>query len=171
MTGTHFGLFAFMEFIKYEFKRKQNPSGIYKVIFDDKHFYIGSSIKLKSRMSAWRARLFNTKFLKSKNISLILPSTSVVKFEIVEIINCNESLLREKETILISDNWDNPLFLNRCPDSNSPKNMRPYIGYTRPIKKVKPKSDYIPLSKPVALFNNDGNLIKVFHQKHNSVSI
>ena len=61
--------FYFMEFILPTLKRNEHPSGIYKLVFDDLYFYIGSSTKLKNRATTWRVLLNGKTRIKNKNIN------------------------------------------------------------------------------------------------------
>lgn len=155
-----------MEFIIPEFKRKENPIGLYKIWFNDKWFYIGSSKKLRSRFSNWVSMVNNPKFLRNKNIKIILPDISVVRFEIIKTYS-SASWLRRNETKEISINWDNPMFLNRCPDANTPKGMKPYFGYIKPPLWKPPLKGIPEYMKPVkvAVFSNNGDLIKICNSK------
>ena len=64
----------------------------------------------------------------------------------------------------IKTNWDNPYFLNRCPDGDTTKGMRPYNGYIKPIPKLKGIPEYMK-PKKVAVFSNDGDLIEITKSK------
>jgi len=152
-----------MEFITPEFKRKENPIGLYKIWFDDKWFYIGSSTKIRSRFTTWKTNLTGRKFLKSINIKQILPQTSVVRFEVIQTYK-SASWLRRNETKEINKHWDNPLFLNRCPDASSPKGMKPYFGYIKPVQILKGTPEYMKPVK-IAVFDNNQNLIQVCKSK------
>jgi hypothetical protein len=149
-----------MQFIIPTFERKEKPSGVYKITFDNQWFYIGSSKNLRTRFIAWRTMLSHKKWLKSINIKRIWNDVYVVKIEIIRL--CLPQKRHLFETQYIQENWDNPLLLNRCPKGDTNTGMRPYIGYKKPIKKVRPKSDYVPVCKKVALFENNGQLIKIF---------
>lgn len=154
-----------MEFIVPEFNRKENPIGIYRIWFDEKWFYIGSSVRLRSRFVAWKCRLLNPEkhYLKSINIKKVLPETSVIRFEIIKTYK-SASWLRMNETKEINKHWDTPLFLNRCPDANSPKGMKPYFGYIKPVKVLKGTPEYMKPVK-IAVFNNNWELIKICNSK------
>jgi len=153
-----------MEFIIPEFNRKESIIGIYKIWFDDKWFYVGSSRNLRSRFSTWKAGLTSGNF-KSINIRKILPEISIIRIELLQTYK-SASWLRRNETKEINKHWGNPLFLNRCPDANSPKGMKPYFGY---IKPPKPPLKGIPeYMKPirVALFKKNGEFIKIFNSRN-----
>lgn len=145
-----------MEFIKPKFGVHDKPAGVYKITFDDTWFYIGSSTNLKNRIRKWIFSLSTGKDFKSKNIKHILPGISVIKFEVIKIY-ATTSLIRSSETKHITKHWNNPLFLNRCPNAEKNTGLRPdYLG-----KIVKEKSPKIDTSKKVAVFNLQDQLIKV----------
>lgn len=138
-----------MEFIFEKFRKGDNYLGTYKITFDNKWFYIGSSTNLRKRCMKWKYSLTTGKFLKQKNIKSILPTARVIKFEIIGFYTDTDTL-RAAENALLKKYWDNKCMLNRCPTSESPKGMRPYLGYVPPIKKKRP---LIPIgSKSVAKF-------------------
>lgn len=147
-----------MEFlILHDFKRGYCPAGVYKLTFDDKWFYIGSSFNLKNRATTWRCKIAKGLF-KNKNIKHILPGVSVVKFEVIKVY-ATISLVRDAETRHIAKHWDNPLFLNRCPDAKSNVGIRAdYLG--KPVK-IKPEPKQGTPAKRVAVFNLQDQLIKV----------
>lgn len=157
-----------MKFITPYFKRKENPIGVYRIWFDEKWFYIGSSGKLKTRFTRWRTAVNNPKFLKNKNIGTILPGISCVRFEIIitqgSILN-----LKHIETKEILNNWDNPFLLNLCPNADTPKGIRPYFG-KKPSepRKLKGIPDYMKPQK-VAMFNNNNEILKIFESKSSLV--
>lgn len=140
------------------FDRKQNPAGVYKITFNDKWFYIGSSKKLRSRFRTWKAMLTSPKYLKNINIRNILHEVQEVRIEIIRVY-ANENLIQAAETRLIKKFWSNELLLNRCPEGNTNKGRRPYYGYTPPAK---PKKGLPTPKKPVGLFSKDGVLLREY---------
>lgn len=152
-----------MEFIIPEFNRKERPMGIYMIWFDDKWFYIGSSKNIRSRFSSWKTMLTKPEFLKNKNIKIILPCILSVRFEIIETYK-SASWLRRNETKEINKHWDNANLLNRCPDANTPKGMKPYFGYIKPVKILKGIPEHMKPTK-IAVFNNNWELIKICNSK------
>jgi len=133
-----------------------HTSGTYKIVFDDKWFYVGSSRNLRSRFATWRTILREPKGLKNKNIKTILPSISIVRFEIVRQY-ASRRHIRDAENRLLKKYWDDEQLLNRCPDAYSPKNMRRYFGQ-------KPKPVHRPLEtlrQKVAQFDSEGELIAI----------
>lgn len=146
-----------MEFIKPKFGVHDKPAGVYKITFDDKWFYVGSSVNLKNRFRTWEFKLLNNCF-KSKNIRHILPTVSVIKFEVLELLS-DFSLLRKNETDIIAKHWHNDLLLNRCPDATKTKGLSPdYLGK---VEKVKPPLKHGTPAKKVAVFNLQDQLIEV----------
>ena len=151
-----------MKFIIPPFERKENPIGVYRIWFNEKWFYIGSSKTIKFRFSKWKVSLMKPKYLKNLNVKKILPQIENVKFEIIHKYK-SASWLRRSETKLIRDNWDNPMLLNRCPKGNTNKGMRPYNGYVKLMPKDTRKGipEYMQPRK-IALFDDKWKLVKVF---------
>ena len=103
-----------MEFITPTFKRKENPSGVYKITFDDLYFYIGGSTKLKSRVGHWKHRL-KLGTPKNKNIKRLLPSCKLAKMEIIKLVH--RDLVKTEEDAAIKVHFNSPYCLNRCPSA------------------------------------------------------
>lgn len=135
-----------MEFIKPAFTVSQKISGTYRLSFDDKWFYIGSSGNLRRRSSKWRHLIVKDRNdpQLQKSIKNILHNISMVRFEIIEIIN-DEGLRKESGTDLIISYWNNPLLLNICPSGENNKNR-----------------DVRRLLKPVNQINSEFEVINVY---------
>jgi len=103
-----------MEIIIPKIGRLENPAGVYKIVFDGKYFYLGSSVNLKSRFFKWKHDLLHG-VPKNKRIRELLPSVSKISVEIVEIVYGD--LLREREDFYIKFNWGNSMLLNRAEKS------------------------------------------------------
>lgn len=133
--------------------------GLYKITFNNKWFYIGSSKDLKRRFIRWKCVLKQTKHLKNKNIRLILPEVIDVRFDILCEIS-NTKVLFDLETKEIKNNWENEFLLNRCPNAATPAGMRHYNGYIPPppIRKGIPERMQ---PKKVAVYNLNWQLIKI----------
>lgn len=86
------GLFCFMELVHAPIS-SSDIVAVYKITFDNKWFYIGSSSKLKDIY-----HLIHNAELQI--IEILIPTTS------------NFDLIRKIEHELILENWDNPLLLN-----------------------------------------------------------
>src|SRR5690349_14697135 len=89
-------------------------SGVYRLWFDEKWYYIGSTNNLRRRLLSWKFALLNN-VPKNKNIKFILSEITNIRVEIVE--NCDN--YREIEDKLIKESIDELLCLNRCPDATS----------------------------------------------------
>lgn len=88
---------------------------VYKLTFDRKWFYIGSSGNLRNRIYAWETMFRDIKRIKYKKIKDIFPYISIVELEILQIFEpCfkNFTAVREEEKTKILENWGNPLLLN-----------------------------------------------------------
>lgn len=151
--------FYFMEFIVPKFEYGKKKIGVYRIWLNEQWLYIGSSKNLRSRFNCWKSKFKTGRLDKHVNIKQILPLVETVRFEILKEYN-HPSYLRRKETEYLKEYWDNPLLLNRCPDGSTNKNPRPYNGYVKPVKIKKPFPERMK-PKKVAVFTNDGSLIKI----------
>ncbi|HTQ65352.1 MAG TPA: NUMOD1 domain-containing DNA-binding protein [Puia sp.] len=145
-----------MKFISPEFKKNEIIAGVYKITIDDSWFYIGSSVNLKARISKWTSSLKNRKHFKNKNISYILNDYSVVKFEFLYCINILKDI-RDIENKLLKENISNKFFLNRCPNAENPRGLKPFIWKEKKIKKV-----FYPTKIPVVQYNINHEFIQRF---------
>lgn len=146
-----------MQFTIPSFQRKCDPAGTYKIWFNEKWFYIGSSKKLRSRFRTWRSMMNKPQYLKNKNIYHLLSEITTVRFEILHVYS-NDKLLKKAETKLLKKSWNDPLLLNRCPDASTPKNIRPYNGQVvKPKRARRPKDSF---KKKVAVFDLNWNYIE-----------
>lgn len=89
---------------------------VYKLIFDDKWFYIGSTCDLRNRIWAWNTTFNNLDKLKGyKKIKSILPNISVVELSVIKLMETNTKNIdnvRIEERLSITENIQNPLLLN-----------------------------------------------------------
>jgi hypothetical protein len=111
-----------MQIITPKFKRKTNPMGVYKILFDDQYFYIGGSCFLKNRFRHWKTRL-RAGNPKNKNIKSILHQTQKAKFVVLERI-FNKEQLRDREDFYLKKYFNDPLCLNRCPSAFNNKGLK-----------------------------------------------
>lgn len=92
--------------------------GVYKITFDDKWFYIGSTKDMYSRISRWKSQIKN----KSRGLTLsmrkILHVNSVICFELIEQYE-DDSCIRIRETFFIQSFLNNPMLLNTIPNGES----------------------------------------------------
>jgi len=146
-----------MEFIKQKFKRGEKAVGVYRLNFNTGYFYIDSSCSLRSRMNAWKVAIFNPKYLRNKDISFVLNEETVITFEVIESVS-DTSIIKDVENKHISKHWGNVFLLNRCPDAYSPKGMRPYFGYEKPVKE---KSTYVQFCRTIAEYTVSGDIVKI----------
>lgn len=89
-------------------------SGVYKILFSDGTFYIGSSVHLRSRASCWESLILSgvtsdPKMLGTKIMNKVSEMLSAV-FDIVEL--CSSKDVRDKEAFYLYENKDNPLMLS-----------------------------------------------------------
>lgn len=135
--------------------------GVYKLTFNDKWFYIGSSVDLKRRMSGWKTRLTQTGFSKNGSIKFILPEIVKVNFKVLEIVPDGRSV-KEVEDVYLKKFIDNEFCLNLTPDAFNGKGRKRHLGKPPKVEKVKGE---ISKPKPVAQFDVNGKLVK----KHKSI--
>lgn len=122
----------------------QTPRGevicaVYKMIFDDGSYYVGSTINLTQRINGWRFKL-NSGIDKNYRVTAAFKQSATVTFEILEIID--DPVFRKfREDGYIKINIGKPLCLNIA--SNSINN----IGIKQnPNKKIY-KGNYEPVVK------------------------
>lgn len=133
--------------------------GVYKVIINDKWFYIGSSVDLKRRLSTWKCYWSGKKkYIKNRSILYVLPLAEKVNFEILELIT-NGSNPKEREDVWVKENFDNELCLNLTPDTINGKGRKLPLGVVRREKKQK---GVTTASKPVAQFYLNNKYIRSF---------
>ncbi len=133
---------------------------VYKMIFDDEYFYIGSSRSVMQRI--WRWKFILTKGEK-KNFLITeqFKKCKEVKFEILEVLEVGIEP-KEREDFYIKENWGNEFFLNRSNDAFK-------TTAKRTVKQTAERSALVRelgLTQKVAQFDRGGNLIKI----HDSVS-
>jgi predicted GIY-YIG superfamily endonuclease len=98
-----------MEYIKPKLPIHEFPCGVYKLIFNDKWFYIGSTQDIKKRFVRWKTGLRQPKrFLAIKKVREIIATVTKVEIQILKI--CDD--YREQEAALIKENIGNPFSLN-----------------------------------------------------------
>lgn len=149
-------------FCNSHFLIQKGVRGVYKVVIDDTWFYIGSSVDLKRRLSAWKHVLSGKEkggYKKNRSIMFLLPSIKKVRFDILEKVR-NGVDPKEKEDVWIKKNFDNEWCLNLIPDAIGGKGRKLPLGVVRREKK---KRGPITAKKPVAEFDAKGNFI-VIHE-------
>lgn len=148
-----------INFIVPKIGTRERKSGVYRISFDGGWFYIGSSVNLRMRFHAWKFSISHG-VPKNKNVKLMIPHSTSIKFEIIkECIN-----VREMEDDLIKLNWDNPLLLNRCPNSDNNIGRRLPIGQKKQEKIKKPPLVF----KKVAQFTMDDKFIRIFNSRNSA---
>lgn len=107
------------QFIVPKTPRGEVICAVYKMIFDDGSYYIGSTINLTQRINGWRFKL-NSGIDKNYRVTAAFKSSSTVTFEILEIID--DPVFRKfREDGYIKINFGKPLCLNIA--SNSTNNL------------------------------------------------
>lgn len=126
---------------------------VYKITFDNKYFYIGSSVNARKRYRYWKCQILNHSYAHNKKILDISLSSKLVEFSILVRFD-DKSKLREYEVKLLKENDGNPLFLNKQTGVHHPK----------PKTKKSPSKNLTPSIK-IALFDKEGNWIKNYKSK------
>lgn len=138
------------EFIFPEFQKGVQVCGIYKMIFDDGSYYVGSSLNLRQRMWGWKFKL-NTGVDKNYRVTAAFKSTSKVVFEIIETID--DPIYRKfREDGYIKINIGKPLCLNIATSAYSNLGIK-----QNPNKKVN-KMQY----KAVVKIDDNGNILDTY---------
>lgn len=152
-------VFAFMkiQFGNEHFRLKKGESGVYKIVFNDKWFYIGSSINLKSRLSAWKHYCNNSNYRKNRSIKFILPLVHSIRFEIIEKI-IDGSNPKIKEDFYIKENFDDENCLNLIPDAINGKGRKIPMGVIVKPKRIKGKPTE---KKRIAQFDKCKKLVAI----------
>ncbi len=131
--------------------------GVYRIVFDDKWFYFGSSVDLRRRLSAWRHYLSKRNYAKNRSIGYVLAEVSAINFEIVEYVQPGVDP-KIREDVYIKQYFESDLCLNLTKDAIGGKGRKKYLGYIPPPKKIK---NPITPKKPVAEFDNSGKFVKI----------
>jgi len=136
---------------------KKGICGVYKILINEKWFYIGSSVDIKRRLGAWKHYLGGKSkkpYRRNRSIAYIMPTIETVNFEIIELSEVGSQKIRED--YYIKENFNNEYCLNLIPDAINGRGRKLPLGVIRREKKIKglptPK-------KPVAIFDMTGNLI------------
>lgn len=167
-----------IKFGKIPFDRKLgNSMGVYKMIFDNADFYIGGSVKLRSRLSEWKFRIRDGK-PKNKNILALLKKCKQVTFEILEFVT-EKSEVKIREDFHLKQNWGSTLLLNRCPSAfdnsglklteeesaNLIKNLRNARKHIYTIEEIQKRREFavdMGLGQKVGKFSVDDVLIEIY---------
>lgn len=147
-----------IEFGNEHYALKKWECGVYKIVFNDTWFYIGSSVDLKRRLGNWKHYISGKSKKKRKNRSIdyILPAVTKVRFEILEFVGCGQ---KEREDAIIKENFNNQYCINIVSDGG----RKLPLGV---IRREKNKKGGLPVpKKPIAQFTLDGSLVA----KHESI--
>ena len=128
---------------------------VYKLLFNEKWYYIGSSVDLKRRIGQWKTRLQKPGFKKNASIKFLLPEIESVRFEVLELVP-DEIWIKERESHYLKDCFNDDLCLNITPDTVNGKGRKLALGKTPKPPKNKPTP-----KKPIAQFDVSGNLIAI----------
>lgn len=133
-----------------ELKRGETACAVYKMIFDDGSYYIGSSTNVKQRMWGWKFKLTNG-IDKNYKVTAAFKATTKVVFEILEIID--DPILRKlREDGYIKLNVGKALFLNIASNAYTNKGIAQNPNKKRNISGF----------KPIARINDNGEIIEIF---------
>ncbi len=130
---------------------KNNPAmaGVYKMVFDETYFYIGSSRNVVHRFWSWRCRL-KTGVKKNFLVTQQFDKCKVVRFEVLEVLPKDVDT-KIREDFYIKENWGNELLLNRCDNA-----------YVNNSKRTKEQIENNKYRQKVAKFDRGGNLIQIY---------
>lgn len=144
-----------VKFIIPKFGCHEKPSGVYKIVFDDTHFYIGSSSKLKVRFSLWRNAM-KRGTNKNRKIRELFQTTSKVEFIVLELLP--KEKCKEREGYYIQTHWEDPLLLNYCPNPESCYGIR----FTEKDLLLRKKPSIKEKKRPIAIFDKSGQEVARF---------
>lgn len=102
-------------------KTSGEHKGVYKIIFDNKYFYIGGSTLMRHRLSRWKGGIIHNR-VHNKKIKEVIKTCSEVSFELIEEVEGNDMVMSVEDKY-IKHNWGNELLLNRSPSSFSNKGI------------------------------------------------
>lgn len=144
-----------MKFSVPEFKRGEKLAGVYKITFDEKHFYIGGTNNFKVRFNQWVHKIGCGKN-KNRRIRELAKSCKEIKFEVIETVKSGEHKGREGD--YLKEHWGDPLMLNYCQDPNTCLGIK----WEDADLKIRKKNIVRTGGKPIAVFDLDGRLIMKF---------
>jgi hypothetical protein len=160
IIDAHFVFFMPIKFGDEHLHSLKHNSGVYKIIINDKWYYIGSSVNLRNRLASWKHTLQGGSEAKNRSIKYILPEVRVVRFEILKYTKLGEDH-RAIEDLYIKKHYEDQMCLNLCASAYSSLrkgyNKIPLGTIPKPPKK---KGQPTP-NKKVAQFDLGGNLIKI----------
>jgi len=96
-------------------------AGVYRLVFDNGMFYIGSSKCLKTRLILWKS-VFKTNDVSNKRLTQCVSQCKSVSFEVIEY--APESAIRSRENKYLADFVGDKRLLNRSFDAESNKGVR-----------------------------------------------
>lgn len=157
-----------VKFIIPKIKSKNPIAAVYKMTFDCRSFYIGSSMNIKQRMWGWKFKLESG---VRKNIMVLnaFEKTKSVMFEVLEIVP-DPQMVKHREDCFIKLHWSNSLLLNRSPSAFNNKGSKHSPGRRN---NTAPR----PNRKKIAKVNDGGEIIEVFEsikeatEKNNNISV
>lgn len=147
----------FMKFSVPVFARKENPVGVYRITFDEKHFYIGSSKHLKTRFQNWVTAI-DRGVNKNTRIRELAKVCAKAQFEILEVVVSGDH--KERERFYIAKYWGDPMFLNYCQDPNDCRGVK--FDNDRKDRMRQHGFHARHSGKPIAVFSMDGVIVKEF---------
>lgn len=138
--------------------------GVYKIIFDNKWYYIGSSVDVHRRLCVWKHHLQKGEYTKNRSIGYILPHVSRIDFEILEFVRPDVEV-KWYENKHIHRCFNDEYCLNIVDNAFDTIKDKKYLGYEPPKPKPEAPKKVNDWNKKVAQFDLNGRLIKV----HNSI--
>lgn len=142
-----------IKFCDEHLKLEKFVRAVYKLIFNEKWYYIGSTVDAKRRISNWKTLLQRDGFKKNSSMKFILPEVTDVRCEILEIVP-DGIWHKEREGLYLEKCFNDELCLNITSDTINGKGRKLALG-----KKPKPPRGLPTPSKPVAKFDKGGKFI------------
>lgn len=120
--------------------------GVYKLLYDEKYFYFGSSKNLYTRITSWAGKC-KLPYPIYQNHKLRTLVSNFEKLEIFIIELCDPDMLKEREDFHIKSNFGSDLCLNVSPTAYG------NLGTKRTAAQIKnmsqPRSPDVPQLKPL----------------------
>lgn len=123
---------------------------VYKMVFDDGSYYIGSTSNLKQRMWGWKFKL-NKGIDKNHKVTAAFKETTKVIFEILEVID-DPIFKKLREDGYIKLNIGKPLFLNIASNAYNNKGVKQNPNKKRNVSQF----------QPIAMVSEDGEILETF---------
>lgn len=139
-----------------------NPSAVYRFTLDTGHFYIGSSMKLKTRFTSWKTSIKMGK-IQSKTLAAAIGEATEIVFEVVEFVEVSKLL--EVESKHLAATINDEFSLNRAISGYGVSGLKPLadvITIENVYQKKKPEGFVYKGSKSIHQYDASGNKLNTF---------